>query len=408
MSLVAKNKIPMYYAVFILMALIPQILGFNGSSLGDVWKMICILWLFFILSTRSEGKFSYTGMFYLIFFLLINVVCLLADSNVSLNTVINFGISIFLVYLFFESPIREHNICENDVLRFFRYFAIFMLISCVYNMLVNIRQLLNIASISVYSSDATASFFDNKNTFGVFLIFGAISATFLKVVDGNNKWLIVLVIFIINEVMAMCRTAIILTIFFLAVSFLVGDKKTLKKRIFALVVLIIGAAVLYYFISPIRNFVNNNLFGNTDSLDTRDGYIERMLPLSKGIYLLFGYGEERSVELAIQYAGNRYYHNTYLHLLMIGGLFRVLLFAITILYAVINSIKLYKLNRKTGSMCIVTIFAYLIYASIESVILFDTPVIAILATIFVVSIPRLFLNAVLKKKRDKENGLCCP
>ena len=68
MSLVAKNKIPMYYAVFILMALIPQILGFNGSSLGDVWKMICILWLFFILSTRSEGKFSYTGMFYLIFF----------------------------------------------------------------------------------------------------------------------------------------------------------------------------------------------------------------------------------------------------------------------------------------------------------------------------------------------------
>lgn len=398
-TLVSKNKTPKYYVVFILMALIPQILGFNASILGDIWKMGTMLWLCFMISARNEGRFSYTGMYFLVFFLLINVICLLGDSNISFNTIINFGISILLVYLFFESPIREKIITENDILFFFRFFAIFMLISCIYNMIVNVRQLLNIASISVYSSDATASFFDNKNTFGVFLIFGAISAAFLKVIDGNNKWMIVLAVFIVNEVMAMCRTAIVLTIFFLIVSFLVGDKKTYKKRIFSLIILIVTAIILYCFVSPIRNFIDNNLFGNTDSLDTRDGYIERMLPLADGIYLFIGYGEERSVQLAYEYAGNRYYHNTYLHLLMMGGLLKIILFAITVLYAVNISFRLCKLNRKTGYMSIATIIAYLVYASIESVILFDTPVIAMLATIFVVSIPRLFLNAALNKEK---------
>jgi hypothetical protein len=399
-TLVSKNKTPKYYVVFILMAVVPQIFGFNASGLGDIWKMGVMLWLCFMFLTRNEGRFSYTGICFLVFFLLINVICLLADSNISFSTIINFGISILLVYLFFESPIREKNITEDDVLLFFRFFTIFMLISCVYNMIVNVRQLLNISSISVYSSDATASFFDNKNTFGVFLIFGAISATFLKVVDGNNKWMIVLAIFIVNEVMAMCRTAIVLTIFFLIVSFLVGDKKTYKKRIFSLIILIIAAMVFYCFVSPIRNFIDNNLFGNTDSLDTRDGYIERMLPLADGIYLFLGYGEEKSVQLAYEYAGNRYYHNTYLHLLMMGGLLKIVLFTITVLYAFNISVKVCKLNQKTGYMCIATIIAYLVYASIESVILFDTPVIAMLATIFVVSIPRLFLNAAVKNNKD--------
>ena len=402
-SLVSKSNTPKYYAVFILMALVPQIFGFNVSIWGDIWKIGVLLWFCLLILRKNKGRSSYTGMYFLVFFLLINVICILADSNISFNTIINFGISVLLVYLFFESPIREKNITENDVLLFFRFFAIFMLISCVYNMIVNFRQLLNIASISVYSSDVTASFFDNKNTFGVFLIFGAISAAFLKVVDKNSKWLIVLAIFIVNELISMCRTAIILTIFFLLVSFLVGDKRTLKKRIFALIILITAAIVLYCFVSPIRNFIDNNLFANTDSLDVRDGYIERMLPLADGIYLFIGYGEERSLLLAYEYAGNRYYHNTYLHLLMMGGLLKIVLFSITVLYAFYNSFKLCRLNRKAGYMCIATIVAYLVYASIESVILFDTPVIAMLATIFVVSIPRLFLNAALNKNKEERN-----
>ena len=260
-------------------------------------------------------------------------------------------------------------------------------------MTVNIRQLLNITSISIYGGDATASFFDNKNTFGVFLIFGAISATFLKVIDGRKRWLLLMAVFILNEVMAMCRTAIVLTLIFLMASFIVGDKETLKKRIFMLAVLLTFAVALYFAAGGLREFIDNNLFGNTDSLDTREGYVLDMLPLAKGIYLFLGYGDARSTQLALEYTGNRYYHNTYLHLLMMGGIMRIVLFALTVLYALVNIRRLCRLSRKTGYMCLATVASYLIYASVESVILFDTPVIAMLATIFVVAMPRLFLNA---------------
>ena len=391
---VAKNKRPKYYAVFIILSLLPQILGINSVILGTLWKVVVLLFLLFLVSNKvNDNKISLTGLYYLIFYLLINSICLLADFKVTIATILNIGISVLLVYLFFDCPIKEKKLSNSDILGFFRIFACFMVVSCIFNMIVNIRQLFNIASISIYGSDATKSFFDNKNTFGVFLIFGTISATFLKVVGGNNKWLFAMMIFLLNEVMAMCRTAIVLTLFFIIVSFLVGDSKTLKSRIIALFVVLVTVISLYFSNSTIRNFIDNNLFGNTDSLDTRDGYIEKMLPLAKGIRLFFGYGEERSIELAGQYAGNRYYHNTYLHLLMNGGLLKIILFAVGVLYSLKNTIKLCKINKKKGRMCLATIIAYLIYASIESVILFDTPVVAMVATIFVISIPQWFLNA---------------
>ena len=315
-----KNKIPKHYALFIILALLPQILGINSTILGTLWKVLVLLFLLFFVSNReNDNKISSTGFYYLIFYLLVSLICLLADSKVTISTILNIGISVLLVYLFFDRPIKEKKLSDLDILGFFRIFAWFVVVACVFNMIVNIRQLFNIASISIYGSDATKSFFDNKNTFGVFLIFGAISATFLKVVEGNKKWLFAMAIFLLNEVMAMCRTAIVLTLFFIIVSFLVGDSKTLKSRIIALFIVLVAVIALYFSNSTIRNFIDNNLFGNTDSLDTRDGYIEKMLPLAKGIHLFFGYGDERSIELAGQYAGNRYYHNTYLHLLIISS-----------------------------------------------------------------------------------------
>ena len=389
-----KNKIPKHYALFIILALLPQILGINSTILGTLWKVLVLLFLLFFVSNReNDNKISSTGFYYLIFYLLVSLICLLADSKVTISTILYIGISVLLVYLFFDRPIKEKKLSDLDILGFFRIFAWFVVVACVFNMIVNIRQLFNIASISIYGSDATKSFFDNKNTFGVFLIFGAISATFLKVVEGNKKWLFAMAIFLLNEVMAMCRTAIVLTLFFIIVSFLVGDSKTLKSRIIALFIVLVAVIALYFSNSTIRNFIDNNLFGNTDSLDTRDGYIEKMLPLAKGIHLFFGYGDERSIELAGQYAGNRYYHNTYLHLLMNGGILKIILFAVGVLYSLKNTIKLCKINKKKGLMCLATTVAYLVYAAIESVILFDTPVIAMVATIFVISIPQWFLNA---------------
>lgn len=393
-NLKEKNKIPTYYAVFIILASLPQVFGFNDLGISDIWKMgivVCLLVLSFINSKKID--FSIIGLFYLLFFAVINIVCLITDSYISKTTMLYFGTSVLLIYLFFEWPNKGKKINESDILVFFRIIAWFIIVACIYNMIVNTQQLFNITSISVYGSDATASFFDNKNTFGVFLIFGTISATFLKVIGGKSKWLYIIILFLVNELMAMSRTAIVLTVFFLIASFLIGDNKTRKKRFILLSILLFTSIAVYFTDSTTRNYIDNNLFGSTKTMDVRSDYVERMLPLAKGSHLFFGHGKEKSVQLAIEYAGNRYYHNTYLQLLMEGGVMKLSWFVLVIIFSLRNSIKLCRMNKKIGYMCVATFVAYLIYVSIESLILFDTPVIAMLATIFVVSIPRLFLNA---------------
>ena len=117
--------------------------------------------------------------------------------------------------------------------------------------------------------------------------------------------------------------------------------------------------------------------------------------------MLFGYGENKSSYLAFQYTCNRYYHNTYLHIMMIGGLVKLAFFVIILIYVLVTIGKLCRLDRQAGYMCFATVAAYLVYATIESVILFDTPVIAMLATVFVVSIPHLFLNAAERRMEEK-------
>lgn len=395
-----KNKTPTYYAILIILALIPQILGFNSTVIADVWKAVVLFAILVLISIKSRRiTLTMIGIFYILFFVSINAINLIVDTNVGISTVINFGTGVLLVYLFFDCPIREKNISEDDVLKFFKIFSLFMFVACIYNVIANFNLLLNITSISIYGGNATSSFFDNKNTFGVFLIFGTISAFYLKVIENKMRWLLLMIVFLVNETMAMCRTAIVLTFVFLIVSFLIGDKKTRKIRILMLVGLIIFALIFYNTSSGLYGFINNNLFGNTNSLDTRDGYVNNMLPLANGIHLFFGYGIEQSRQLAYRYTGNIYYHNTYLHLLISGGLLRLAFFVVGVLHSLLNVIKLRKMNRQSGNMCIVTIIAYLIYASVESTILFDTPIPAMLATIFVISIPRLLLNAETNNRK---------
>lgn len=388
------NKTPSYYATLIILALIPQIFGFNSSFFADILKIVVLLGML-ILLCRKNGQMVSTnaGIIYMLVFIAINIVCLIADYSRSITTIINAVSSVLLIYLFYDCPVREKYVSEYDVVKFFKVFSSFIAVACLYNMITNINQLIHITSNTVYGSEAITSFFDNKNTFGVFLTFGTISAAFVRVIEGKTKWLFLMFVFLINELMAMCRTAIILSMIFLIVSFLIGEKRTRKIRIGMLLGLIIVGVVIYYVSPGAQSFINNNLFGNTQSLDVRDGYVRSLLPLVRGARLIFGYGDEQSSILAYTYTGNRYYHNTYLHLLMSGGLLKLGFFIIVIINSLKVAMKLRRLNRKSGNMCVATIVAYLIYASIESIIVFDTPVIAMVPTIFIITIPRLLLNA---------------
>lgn len=384
------KKLPGIYALFIIGALSPQILGFNGSLFDTFFKLCLIgLLLLFLFEKRTIRYFDFYGVLYLALLITSYSLTFLA-SNDSIGTFLeNSIISILLVYLLYRCPKNSAGIQLEDCLRFYSIYVYFILIACLYNMTIHYNSLLNIMNLSVYGGSEICSFFDNKNTFGVFLMFGVLGAMILKTITNQKRWLVIILICILNELMAMCRTAIALSVGLFIAGVLID--KTHRKRNAFLLLFGVGTAIFIINTnSGIGHYFTRTLFGSTQSLDARNNYIQEMLPLIHGQYAFWGYGDIEASRLAATVTGNQYYHNTYLKLLISGGILRLWVYIMALALAIQNGINVFRHDVKIGGLCLLSIIIYIVYSCVESVILFDTPVVAMVATIFTISMPILF------------------
>lgn len=384
------KKLPTLYSIFIILALIPQILGFNGSIVDTLWKMVIMCGFLILKMNLGNMTISRSSIIFIMLYFFNNVITMMLNPNKSISSIFNVILFGLLFLMFYEMPRKDKIIHNGRILNFYKIFAYFIFISCVYNMIKNANTLAHITSNTVYGSQIVCSFFDNKNTFGVFLIFGCLAAMFMYYFSKQKRWLLFIIIFMINELMAMCRTAIILSIIILVVSILVVDNKSKLSRKIISISIIICLLFLIRSNIGIKNYILNNIFGSTTSIEARNTYVDNMIGLLQGVHLIFGYGLSNSSVLAATYTGNQYFHNTYLKVAISGGIFYEILFLGMIMFSLKKSIAVYKCNRAVGGLCVLSLIVYLIYASVESVILFDTPVVAMVATIFVISMPILF------------------
>ena len=386
------KKLPQIYALFIIGALLPQILGFNGS-LFDTFFKLCLIGLLLLLLFEKNAirYFDFYGVTYLAL-LIASYSLTFLGSNDSIGTFLeNLIISILLVYLLYRCPQNSSGLQVEDCLHFYSTYVYFILVACLYNMVIHYNSLLHIMNLSVYGGSNICSFFDNKNTFGVFLMFGVLGATILKTITKQKRWLVIILICILNELMAMCRTAIVLSVGLFIVGILI-DKTHRKRNAF---LLIFGISIAIFIIntnSVIGQYFTRTLFGSTQSLDARNDYIQEMLPLIHGQYALWGYGDIQASRLAATVTGNKYYHNTYLKLLISGGVLRLWLYIMALALAVRSGMNVFWHHVKIGGLCLLSIVVYIVYSCVEAVILFDTPVVAMVATIFTISMPILFCH----------------
>ena len=389
-----KSKYPSQLAWLIIISSLSQVIGGNASFIDTVLKL-GIIGVFSLIAIKGRDVLNISVFFmaYIFLFLLSNLSTIIVNKVGIVSGIIEVFTVLLLFFLFCEKPKNINGATESDIMQFYKLYAYFMLFACVYSMIINIGSLTNIFSLSLYAVDEVRSIFDNKNTFGMYLLFGSLACMFLHAQTKEKKWLQISALFILNELMAMCRTAMLLSVAIFIVSLVVTRKHPVRN-----IVLVAIASVFVLLIIekvPVLNsYFFGNVFGNVDSMDTRAQYIENMLPLIRERYALVGYGTEKAITLAAVYTGNKYYHNTYLYLTISGGLFKLLLFALIVLKSAATSARVLKKDRVLGIMLLVSIVCYLVYAYIESFALFDTPVISMVATIFAVSMPILFEKAL--------------
>ena len=393
-----KKTVPYFFGIFIVLAMLPQIIGFNGSMVDSMYKLLLLAWLFIMtLASKNIGKVSYFTLIFIVVSL-INTIGTLAINNISIvSEVYIFLIGIILSIILVESALKENTLRFFDVLVFYKIFVYFMLIAAIYNMIIHFNSLLHITSISVYNSENICSFIDNKNTYRVFLIFAVLASTILNIITREKLWLVSSGIFLVNELMAMCRTAILLSLILIAISFWVDESKKIRNAIvFSLLIITVVATLNTN--DFVREYVLNNLFGSTKSIDARNSYIEALLPFARGAHLWFGYGNRGALELAAQYTGNVYYHNAYLKELMMGGIIKLGTQIFVLLTSFKYGFRCRKLKKTIGNLCILSTIIYIIYVFAESVILFDAPVVAIMAVMFIISMPILFYNSLIYER----------
>lgn len=388
------EKIPVYYALFIVMALLPQIFGYNGTIIDSVFKFVLICSLLLLLVDKyivvNIGNF---GVIYLVATFFSRLLIFIASNDSVFVSIENFLITILLFYLLYVKPSYTILQREKSILSFYKIYVYFIVISCIYNMIIHFNSLLHITSLTIYNTENIASFFDNKNTFGVFLLFAVLGSTILKFKTKEFKWSVFILLFIINELMAMCRTAIVISICLLLLCFFIGSKNIIRNIFIFLSIVVLF--VIFMMNNDAFNSYINTILGNTKSLESRNEYVQNMLPLiNNGGHFIWGYGDQQATQLASEFTGNQYYHNTYLKLLITGGVLKFLLHLSILFISIKYGIKVYLNDRITGILCLVSTLVYIIYAFIESVIIFDTPVVAILASMFVVTMPILFYNTI--------------
>ena len=252
-------RIPINYAWLIIFALIPQ-----SISQWKIASLIAKVVIILAFSVRITGysRVRLVGKdFILLLLYSANIIFPLFWGGGSTAEALQDVFILILTFLMFYVVPREIlNGNSFDVLSFYKIFSYFIVAACVYNIIINYNGLLHITSLSVYSRNEIRSFFDNKNTFGFFLMYGIFSSAILRVRTREKKWIFFILLMILNELMAMCRSAIVMSIIALLLV-IAGDKRQGIRRYLVIVVLVSAALYAIAIFSGLHKLITENIFG---------------------------------------------------------------------------------------------------------------------------------------------------
>lgn len=389
----ARNslRLPILYAGLIIFALLPQFLG-DSSVLSIITKIGVLLYFTFRIIKISNLRLINKDFLYFVLFIANTLVPFFVNGGNLFDNFQYIFVAIITYFILYVAPRKVNVASKESINRFFKIFAHFILISCIYNMIINFNSLTHITSLNVYSRNEVKSFFDNKNTFGFFLMYGVFSSAILRVRTRNSKWLFYIGIMILNELMAMSRSAIIVSLFVVLLITL-GENANTFKKIIILLMILFGIYVSISSFTGLNSFLTKNLFGNVDSMERRVDFVRIIYPNITGLYRIFGFGISRAKDISVYYTGILYFHNTFFQYFVEGGYIKVFILLYWLLSSLKSGFNVRKYNKQDGNICIVSVFMYTVYSFVESVALFSSPVLSITATIFVVTMPTYLLTA---------------
>ncbi len=268
----------------------------------------------------------------------------------------------------------------------------------------------------------TLSFCVNKNTFGALILFGICCEIYLFSFD--KKWwrLLLMAYYFVSVFFTLSKTSIVCAIFVFIVSISYGFirlfVKSKKWWVLLFFLIYIGAnAYLCYlffhnetfsgsFVGKIFAVIKKSLLEPEDStMGAREIIWQKLLNLVKSEkqYVIFGLGDA-SFPFIFAFASDTswkytfFAHNGFSELLGKGGLIRVAVYALLILYLFILSIRFLPSKKsKGGALYLIFLLTFLLHSSVESEYLLGNDFKSIIWS-FLIALPLLSLRLEEKGK----------
>ena len=373
----------------ILVSIIPVLgIGAKGTTINTMMKAGIFAAYFLIMFFRSKGSISVNGVAgYVIFSYLVsqsvNIIFNITEISI-LNVLIQAAMFYMLLFV-----LPTVNTTQDEIIKAVKLFVAFDFIAIFYNIFINFERFANLSFLTNIYYDMY-SFFDNKNTYGMFL-FVAFALLFYWYYLCDNKktkkWIVTLIcVQFFAIAVSMCRTALVCALLFLMLNLF---KKITTKTVILTVLLIIFT-IIVFLLPASREYVLYVLF-RVDVDTFREPIVEASLKIVRE-NLWFGIGQGAWNEILESIADNAYSHNGLLSVLMTGGVVYCVAYLTLFIKFFKMSFSIRKMNRNLGNQIIFFLISICVYTFFESVILCESNAANFSFTLGAIIIPQLYVN----------------
>lgn len=405
---VKKDKLTFANILFIwlLLSLLPQVIfPMTRESSGSL-ALKAVFFLGFLLGSfiylyKKKARANPMEVFLGVLLCFIQIVSdyFVGGQPISFGSIAYITIS-FAYYLLFFGLMYDEEIDGKGIYRIAFLYDFFILYASAYNIMMYGQSMLNVFSISNTYEMVMRSFFTNRNTFAMFLMFAVISSIFRLANPASKSrkawYWFVLIVTGYSMFCTFARTSLLATAVFLMLYFIGRRKGEIGKRVLILIAFL-GLLVFVLYITGAYQYVLDIMIrpeaGSTGRVDRWKLLLGRYLD---GNIFLGGNSNNDIMP-----------HNTYVHMLLAGGIVMVTFFLILYFKIFKKILFILKHDREYGVFFLSLFISYVCIASLtETVMPVASPANSVICTLYALMMPHYYYNHIVsqqkKLKADEE------
>ena len=379
-------------ATNILQILLLESKGDNFDSFVKTVIIISLILFAIIYSFKKNINISKNDMLFLLVYSLTIILIFITNdlSNSSILSLIPYIYPIVLMFVFLVLFGKEE-LTEINLVTIMKFMTFYVLYMCIYNFIINYDSIININIVTRSYEMNYASFFNNRNTFAFYLVYGlCCSFSLFNSFNQNKKiYLPIFLFLLLNLILTLSRTGLICVFLFILISVLINSTK--KQKMFYFIALLLLVYSLFS-LPQISSFFEKNLIRSSSGLSGRNEIWSYGSNLLKDNYLL-GLGFNKPIELlSNSYLSTSSFHNTYLTILLYGGILYVIANIFLWLQSITYVLFIKKHNKKIYYIMLGFILIYFVYGFTETQVLFFSSSVSFVSTCFISLISKYINN----------------